>query len=152
MGKDTNKFRNTEQGAILLVALFTVAILSILGALAALMATNYETQINIKGDRFKAKYLAEAAVYRSIWELSYERYEGSERGIVFDGNISLSEDDEINFYDYRESVDVAQNKSSNPTKLKGKISSNYYSSDNIIRAEGEVNEIKQALVVQIERN
>lgn len=158
------KDRKSERGAILVVVISAVAIITVMGLLLLGMISNYQQRINFKAERTRARYLAEAGVYRSIWELHYTRYNPDtirEGGVKCDGavdatrgangNITGGEANRIPFYDKRENTDVSKKKNLSPASY-GWLAVDYDYREGAIKSTGEYNGTKHSYVVKIEQN
>jgi Tfp pilus assembly protein PilX len=59
----------TLKGSVLILTLIALFAITLFGGALALLLTSHMQESNLEIDRTKALYLAEAGVYKSIWEL-----------------------------------------------------------------------------------
>ena len=110
-----------DRGSILILTLIGMFVITMLGGAVALLLASRMEESNLEIDRTKALYLAEAAVYQSIWEL--KNYGTSPD---YDGNVSET------------------------TMGEGTFSATFYEDKNLIVARGTVHDITRTIEVVTE--
>ena len=80
--KTPERHSRQEQGSVLILTLIAMFTITLLGGALAMLLTVRMQESNLEINRSKALYLAEAAVYESIWELK-----NSGASPDYDGNV-----------------------------------------------------------------
>jgi hypothetical protein len=138
--------------------------ITVMGLLLLGMVSYYQQRITTKAERSKARYLAEAGVYRAIWELHYTRYDPNhtrEGGVKCDGSVDVKwegsprkmaggEANAIGFDDNRANTDLKIK--NNPKTTYGYYGVEYDYREGSIKSTGDYNGTKHSYVVKIEQN